>query len=1038
MNPRIRIFISSPGDVATERRLANRLVQRLADEFIDRVFVAPVFWEDLPLRATGNFAEEIPRPSECEIVLCILWSRLGTRLPPSVVRPDGSRYDSGTEYEFEEAYAGFKKNGRPDLLVYRKTAAPLVSLDDDAELQQRREQKKLLTAFVEKWFAGKDGIESASHTFETSGQFESMLGEHLRRLIQARLPVAEQLPVTWKGGSPFRGLEVFDREHAEIFFGRTAAVAAAIESLRNQNAAGRSFLMIVGASGAGKSSVARAGLLPRLIQPGVIDGVDMWRTAALRPTETGGDIILSLATALLSSTAVPELGRDGTTAEKIRAMLRSSPKSTFALVKGGLSQAAATFASSNKPVSEVSRRAGSDGETSGHPDPAGQQLEYQPQAHMVLLVDQLEEIFTHPAVTADDRRCFVACLADLATSGRVWVVTTLRSDLYRRCAELPELLTIKSGQGQFDLPLPTPAEIGQMIRRPARAAGLRFEDDTTTKQPLDEALRDAAVSSPEILPMLEFALDELYKRKTDAGLLTWDQYRKIGGVEGALASRAEEVFNTLVPEVQACFESVMQQLVSVGEDGVVSRRQIPRASLAQSLQMQQFVDAFVKARLLSADRLADGTSVVRLPHDALLRLWPRLSAWVTPNREDLQIAGRIAAAAERWEKSDRRSDLLLNEGKPLEEARRLSAEVPSLMSPVMMEMLEASEARAFGRRRLKRLVIAGLVLLSVTASAAAILASHERGLAIQMASRAKRSEAVAEQSEQAARHELLLTAELVSAIDSYAPNSPSAFTAMDNVLAELKTADVPDATRARLIEQIGRIYDNLGNPQKGVATLQYSLALMQKLPAPDQAELAENLNHLAWAYLHSGDPKSGQQPATEAYLIMNKLEGPQSENTIAYQADVTPMYEQAGGVGDRIGEQLFLRMMLSFKGTTQPSQPQVDALRKSISDRLDEVEREERNGRETNAFSLIRSFVQPYMDGKTPRIRNRLPLVLAKIAEKVRDRYGRPFAALATGRFAKQLAVEILPPGHEDIANVDRELAKLEAASPVHLPATRE
>src|SRR6266849_3738322 len=118
---RLRIFISSPGDVAEERVLANNLVRRLADEYADRLCIEPVFWEHEPLLATGTFQTQIPPPRDCEVVVCVLWSRLGTRLPADITRPDGTRYASGTEYEFEDAIEAFRANGQPEMLVYRKT-----------------------------------------------------------------------------------------------------------------------------------------------------------------------------------------------------------------------------------------------------------------------------------------------------------------------------------------------------------------------------------------------------------------------------------------------------------------------------------------------------------------------------------------------------------------------------------------------------------------------------------------------------------------------------------------------------------------------------------------------------------------------------------------------------------------------------------------------------------------------------------------------------------------------------------------------------
>src|SRR5262245_40488693 len=306
---RLRIFISSPGDVAEERVLANNLVRRLADEYTDQLWIEPVFWEHEPLLATTTFQTQIPPPRDCEVVVCILWSRLGTRLPADITRPDGSRYASGTEYEFEDAADGFLKNGRPELLVYRKTATPLADLNDKPVLLRRLEQKEMLDGFFQKWFFhAEDGtLKAAYHSFAATADFERRLEEHLRKLIERRLPrdegSATPLKPSWTVGSPFRGLDVFDFQHAPVFFGRTQAVGDLLNALRTNAAVGRAFVLVVGVSGGGKSSLVRAGVLPVLVQPGVIEGVGLWRRAILKPSDSGGDLLRALAAAMLAPEA---------------------------------------------------------------------------------------------------------------------------------------------------------------------------------------------------------------------------------------------------------------------------------------------------------------------------------------------------------------------------------------------------------------------------------------------------------------------------------------------------------------------------------------------------------------------------------------------------------------------------------------------------------------------------------------------------------------------------------------------------------------
>jgi hypothetical protein len=148
----IRIFISSPGDVREERTLAQRVIERVQLEFAGRVVLEPVFWEHEPLLATDTFQSQITRPADTDVMIAILWSRLGTRLPSDIRRKDGSRYESGTEFEFEDAAESFRKTGKPQLLVYRKTTKASVQLDDEKALLERIEQKRKLDRFVNHWF----------------------------------------------------------------------------------------------------------------------------------------------------------------------------------------------------------------------------------------------------------------------------------------------------------------------------------------------------------------------------------------------------------------------------------------------------------------------------------------------------------------------------------------------------------------------------------------------------------------------------------------------------------------------------------------------------------------------------------------------------------------------------------------------------------------------------------------------------------------------------------------------------------------------
>lgn len=692
----LRIFVSSPGDVGEERRLTALVIERLAFEWKDRVRLEPFFWEHEPLRASAGFQEQLPRPSDSDVVVCVLWSRLGTRLPPDLTRPDGSTYASGTEYEFEDALDAYRRKGVPDLLVYRKTSRPLTELDSEEAVLQRLDQKKALDAFIDRWFLHTEGyLTAAFHTFDRPARYEKLLEQHLRRLIEERWlregGESAAPGALWDAGSPFRGLQAFEREHAAVFCGRRSEVSEVLDALRRQNALGKPFVLVLGMSGCGKSSLVRAGVLPELTFPNVIEGIGLWRVAILVPGRTGGDLLGGLAQALLGDVAMGELPQGGptsggTTAAELAELLRERPGAAVPLIRSGLTQ--------------VAQRVRGE-----------EALPTEPAARLVLFVDQLEELFTSEHISTDDRQRFDRALSTLVRSGAVWAIATLRSDFYSRCSELEGLMSLKEGAGQYDLKPPSAASLGHMILQPARIAGLRFEDDPATGKCLDDLLLNAATRDPEALPLLEFTLDELYRRRQDDRLLTLAAYRDLGGVEGALAHRAEEVFLSLPPTARDALPAVLSGLVTLDleEGSTPTRRSSPLADLTASQGASLLVGAFVEHRLLITDRASEGTPVVSIAHEALLHRWPRAQQWLSDNDELLRTVAHLKMAAMLWRQSDEDSRFLLPEGELLACGRSLLDEGRVPMSEAETALVHASEtARTADRRRRHRRLAAGV------------------------------------------------------------------------------------------------------------------------------------------------------------------------------------------------------------------------------------------------------------------------------------------------------------------------------------------
>lgn len=703
---RLRIFISSPGDVGQERVIAMRVVDHLKTEFSAYVDLDPILWEHEPLRATGHFQEQILAPSLSDIVVCILWSRLGTRLPTQFQRADGSLYASGTEWEFEDALDSYRKKGTPDLMVYRKSAEPHASMSDEKALLDRLAQKRALDSFIDRWFGNpQESFKAAFHQFSSPDEFEQVLENHLRKLIGERLPthVTEDGAVgvlRWHKGSPFRGLQAFDMEHAPVFFGRTRAISEVSAQLNSRSLAGCAFVVIFGMSGSGKSSMVKAGLLPTLTQPGVVEGVGLWRWTTMMPSETR-DPILGLAYALLQESALPELHAQGLDASELAGLLREAPQRVIGPMKAALRTTAETTAKQEN-------------------------LHGIPVTKLAIVVDQLEEIFTQEDLKPEDRRQFITVLQTLAQSGIVWVMATMRSDFFMRCAEIPELMELKEGLGQYHLLPPTFAELSQILTQPARSAGLRFEVDPQTGERLSDVLQDAAGKNPGALPLLEFTLEELFQKRTPQGILTFEAYNELGGIEGSIGRRAEEVFVSLPIEAQNELPAALRALVTVSEglDGnevQVGARRAALGPLMQDAARRQLVEAFVEARLLTIDQhesASEGPNdystqdmgIVRVSHEALLRHWPRLQKWLSDDLDFLRTRTRVMNSAAQWNESKRLGEYLLRQGRPLSEAEDLLMRRRVELEPATIGYIEESRRVVRRARNIRLGVVTGVIV----------------------------------------------------------------------------------------------------------------------------------------------------------------------------------------------------------------------------------------------------------------------------------------------------------------------------------------
>ena len=416
-----RIFLASPGDVRDERELARAVIEQIRAEraFRGRFDLACIAWDqsgaevamEAGLTPQEAIKRGLPKPSQCDLVIVILWSRIGTPLPADYTKPDGTAYLSGTEWEYHDAITARQGFGKPTVWVYRRNQVPALNLEDPEFDEKRRQWQKVKDFF--QTFVGEDGsLTGGVNAYQTPDNFRRQFEQHLRDRLTA---VLEELPgegpkeslppeaevrdrVLWTG-APYPGLEAFKPEQAPIFFGRGPEVDQLLEVLRDSVIR---FVAVVGASGSGKSSLVAAGLIPRL-RTGALPGSSQWVDITFRPGERGGDPFLVLAYALKAA-----LGTTGRREVDLAEELRVKPDGFASFV--------------------------------------GQLLSGSPQAAEVLLVvDQFEEIFT---LVADNARArFIELIETAVGMPQVRVLATIRADFTPNVAEVPALAQLFQGRG---------------------------------------------------------------------------------------------------------------------------------------------------------------------------------------------------------------------------------------------------------------------------------------------------------------------------------------------------------------------------------------------------------------------------------------------------------------------------------------------------------------------------------------------------------------------------------------------------------------
>ena len=868
----IRVFVSSPGDAENERKRVVRVMERLNAAFAGTAQFQPVLWEERYYSAHDGFQQQIGRSTDCDLVVAILRGRLGTPLPPDFMArlPEEDRladlaaYQSGTAYEILSAIAARRRGAKlPDIFVFRYPHNPVVGLDDENRADIEAQWQKL-KGFAEQVFVSEEGhFRGAYQTFSSTDDFETQAEGALRQWLSEN--VVRDSAVVWPiaiKGSPFRGLEPFGAKHAEVFYGRDGDRARALDRLKDAADAGFPFLAVIGPSGAGKSSFARAGILPWLVKPGAVMGVGVWRTAVMRPSDHPNGAVASLAHHLFDDEkdiAEPEAGRpialpelasgDNATPQALAGLFSVFARGKFERAEDLESAGHAALApieKALKAVAETERKAwGSEKEAP---------------ARLLLVIDQFDDLFA-PGADEEARTAFARLIERLARSGLVWIVATLRAEFYEAFLKSP-LARLASPEVPnatrrleltFDLLPPGLPEMAEIVRGPARAAGLNWETDPASMERLDDRLL-TDIDRPDLLPLVQFVLEQLYEqraRKDETDTLTFDAYRALGTLNGAIDKAAEKALSQLGPAEQAALPRLLRALVTYARstsgsgNSAVALIQAHRKIAAHDEASTRLVDALTEARILVSGNDQDKAPTIALAHQRVIEAWQRAQKVVAESEGLLRARDEVEEARRRWIDSGQQRDLLIPAGLPLSEAENAASTLGDELPAETRSYIQKSGRAARLRQTLTAVAAIAFLVVAGVAGWQWVEASAQRNLAEKQTVIAEGQRAETESQKQVAERNF---AAAKTAVDGLIFNIVAGFKDVSGLRVETirnilettrKTVDQLQATapeneqllynRSQMLVQFARIYISAGVPLDAQKAAKDSLDILRSL-----------------------------------------------------------------------------------------------------------------------------------------------------------------------------------------------------------------
>jgi tetratricopeptide (TPR) repeat protein len=612
------------------------------------------------------------------------------------------------------------------------------------------------------------------------------------------------------GRRPYPGFEPLTEEDAAIYFGREAQIVRGLDRLRNMSDAGvEQILVILGASGAGKSSFLRAGLWPRLKR----DDRNFLPLPVIRPEREVVSGKFGLFSALEQSCQHPRVGlklaEHGLARSRggIGDIISSTPEALLKYFRCFREAHAASLVMEQTAAQPV----------------------------LVISIDQAEELFNEEG--SSEANLFMELLAKaLSEDRRVLVILALRSDAFPRLQTQVSLAAVR--KEPFDLP-PMPAgSLRLVIEGPAQVARPPLKLDPKL---VDALLEDA--SGEDTLPLLAFTLGRLLRDYGADGALNLAEYEKLGRSKGAVDAAVSEVLKegerlNILPKEKAAQDSFLREtfiphLARINRAGQFVRRVASKAEIPSG--SHRLIDLFVEARLLVKDRRASRSGeieIIEVAHEALLREWPVLRGWLEADREFLLAKELLADDLAAWESAAPKDkpDALLSGLKLTRAGQWLKQRAPQDFSGAERQYIQLSLARAdSAQRRARRLrAAAAVMLVSLT------------GFAMwQWRTATRRLELARDTSQDLVA---LIAKDLQTAqgikIETVQRILDKARSSFDRLASALSGDQNFEASRASMLSQFGEAYLKAGDLKKAEDSYDSSLRVFQNLAAKDPGGIA--------------------------------------------------------------------------------------------------------------------------------------------------------------------------------------------------------